>query len=252
MYIDGAAIGIYRQQHYPGRPTLIFLHDSLGCIQLWRSFPQHVAALTRCNLLIYDRQGYGTSADFTSLPRDNSYMHREADVLYKLIELCNIEQPILFGHSDGGSIALITAAAYPHLLKGIITVGAHIFVEDVTIRSILAAQQAYLTTDLREKLQKYHGAKTDHVFSAWADTWLNPQYRNWSIEQVLPNIICPVLVIQGTNDEYGSIAQVSGIVNNVAGYSESFLVPNAGHNPHKEQPEEIATKTASFIAQHCF
>lgn len=231
------------------KPTLVFLHDSLGCIELWRDFPQLLSEATHCNLLVYDRQGYGKSSPFGGTERGNNYLEVEADVLNLLLEELGIHHAILFGHSDGGSIALITAAKYPEKIKGIITEGAHIFVEEITLQGIGEAVKAYHTTNLSEKLAKYHGDKTEAVFWAWAKTWLTDEFAEWSIEHFLPQIQCPVLVIQGEKDEFGSLAQINGIVEQVSGKAERLIMPSIGHTPHKEAKEVVLKKTAQFIHQ---
>lgn len=229
--------------------TLIFLHDSLGCIELWRDFPQLVGQATHFNMLVYDRQGYGKSSPFGNIDRENNYLEVEADVLNELMEKLFIKSAILFGHSDGGSIALIAAAKYPGKIKGVITEGAHIFVEDITLKGIEVAVEAYRTTNLHQKLTKYHGNKTEAVFWAWANTWLSEEFKPWTIEHFLPHIKCPMLVIQGEEDEYGSLAQVDGIISQVSGEAQKFILPSAGHTPHKEAKELILEKTVAFINQ---
>jgi pimeloyl-ACP methyl ester carboxylesterase len=231
------------------KPTLVFLHDSLGCIELWRNFPQLLSEATHCNLLVYDRQGYGKSSPFGGSERGNNYLEAEADVLNLLLEKLSIHSAILFGHSDGGSIALITAAKYPEKIKGIITEGAHIFVEEITLQGITETVKAYHTTNLKEKLAKYHSDKTEALFWAWAKTWLTDEFAGWSIKHFLPQIQCPVLVIQGEKDEFGSLAQVNGIVEQVSGKAERFIIPSIGHTPHKEAKEMVLEKAVQFIHQ---
>lgn len=245
--IDGVAIAVKQEIIREERPTIIFLHDSLGCIELWRDFPQAICEMTDCNQVVYDRRGYGRSAPFASIKRTNSYLEDEADFLQQLIKAMGIQRPILFGHSDGGSIALIAASKYPADVTAIITEGAHIFVEEITLTGIRHVADAYRETDLKQKLQKYHGDKTEEVFAAWADTWLHPQFRSWNIENFLPGIGCPALIIQGEQDEYGSIAQVNGIINQVSGYSEELLLPSTGHTPHKQAREAVLLRAAAFI-----
>lgn len=230
-------------------PTIIFLHDSLGAVSLWRDFPATVGQLTNCNVLVYDRQGYGESAPFTAVTRENNYLETEADTLIKLMDAFDLKQAILFGHSDGGSIALIAAAKYPERIQAIITEGAHIFVEEITLAGIRDAVHAWQTTDLKFRLAKYHRENTEGIFHAWIDTWLNPTFRDWSIEHFLPSIKCPVLVIQGEKDEFGSMEQVNGIMNNVSGKVEQLIVPGVGHTPHKESKEVVVMKTTAFIRE---
>jgi pimeloyl-ACP methyl ester carboxylesterase len=231
------------------RPTLVFLHDSLGCIELWRDFPQQLGEATLCNVLVYDRQGYGKSSPFSNSGRENDYLEVEADVLNALMEKLSMNTAILFGHSDGGSIALIAAAKYPEKIKGVITEGAHIFVEDITLKGIKDAVEAYRTTNLHQKLTKYHGDKTEAVFWAWAKTWLSEGFTSWTLEHFLPLISCPVLVIQGEKDEYGSLAQVGGIISQVSGETQKLIIPSVGHTPHKEAREVVLEKTVPFINQ---
>lgn len=245
----GLAISSYHTNN-SHRPTLVFLHDSLGCIELWRDFPQQLAEASECNLVVYDSQGYGQSPAFPkAYTRDNTYLEKEADVLDQLLAARGISDAILFGHSDGASIALIAAAKYPDRIKGVISEAAHIFVEEETLAGVREAVLAYHTTNLRERLQRYHGAKTEALFSAWTDTWLSDSYRSWSITSFLPQIHCPVLVIQGTEDEYGTLSQVEGIVNGVQGPVQSFLMSAVGHTPHKEAKEIVLERSAAFIRQ---
>jgi pimeloyl-ACP methyl ester carboxylesterase len=229
-------------------PTLIFLHDSLGCIQTWRDFPALLAQKTNCNYLIYDRLGYGQSpADPEALNRKKDYLEQEAVTLNRLIEELEIQSPILFGHSDGGSIALIAASLEHHRISAIIAEAAHIFVEEITLAGIRRAKENYPHGGLREKLMNYHGSKADAVFYAWADTWLADHFRDWNIEPVLSSIHCPCLIIQGEKDEFGSLRQVEGIERNIRGKTRKIIVKNAGHSPHKERKELILKRSSEFI-----
>jgi len=237
-----------RISNHPGRPTIIFLHDSLGCIELWRDFPEKLGELTQCNVFVYDRQGYGQSGPFTYDERDNYYMELEADILNDLLDFWELDDVILFGHSDGGSIALIAAGKYPERIKGVITEGAHIFVEDVTINGIKEAVELYKTTNLKTKLAKYHGDKTEDMFWAWASTWTTDEFRNWNIEHFLARITCPSLVIQGEDDEYGTLKQVEGIINQTTGNAEKLILSKVKHTPHKESPEVVLMQVSEFIA----
>ncbi|WP_138429822.1 alpha/beta fold hydrolase [Fodinibius saliphilus] len=240
-------VAVKKIMKYPGRPTLVFLHDSLGCIELWRDFPEKLAKQTKCNLIIYDRQGYGQSPPFSYSNRDKDYMELEADILHKLLRYWEVNDAILFGHSDGGSIALIAAAKYPKNIRGIITEGAHIFVEDITIEGIREAIKMYETTDLKSKLAKYHGDKTEQMFWAWAGTWTSEDFREWNIEKHLPSVTCPSLVIQGSNDEYGSLKQVRGIVDKTNGRSRKLVIPGAKHTPHRTKAELMLEETNRFV-----
>lgn len=231
---------------HQNQPTLVFLHDSLGCVTLWRDFPQKLAELTNCNVLIYDRLGYGKSEPM-STQRETDYMEQEADVLNELLAVLNINEVILFGHSDGGTIALLMASKYPDKIKAVIAEAAHIFVEEVTLKGIRDAEIAYKTTNLPERLAKYHGDKVDLIFKAWTEIWTSPRFINWNIEHFLKNITAPLLFIQGNADEYGTLDQVEKTITQVTGISEKFILQNTGHTPHKEKPEMVLEKAAVFI-----
>ena len=243
--INGMAI--YRSNVLPGKPTIVFLHDSLGCIELWRDFPVKVAAAVQCNLLIYDRWGYGKSDPMPTHVRPVNYLELEAAILNELLTELEIEDAILFGHSDGGSIALITAAKHPDKIRAVIAEAAHIFVEEATLNGISVALDLYETTDLRQRLEKYHGTKTETLFKAWTETWKRNDFRDWNIEHLLAGITCPLLFIQGENDEYGSLEQVEKTISHVRGTAEKFIVPNIGHTPHKEDTETVLKKTVDYI-----
>ena len=234
---------------FPNRPTLVFLHDSLGCVELWRDFPERLAAATQYNYLVYDRLGYGKSGPFVNPLRDKHYLEAEATFLHQLLVEHNIEKALLFGHSDGGSIALLTAALYPERIQAIITEGAHVFVEEVTLASIRAAQETYNTTDLPQRLTKYHGTNTEPLFNAWTETWLSPAFRDWDITGFLPQITCPALIIQGEDDEFGTPKQVETIVARCSGPTQALLISGVQHNPHKEVPEEVIEKGVDFLQQ---
>ncbi len=231
----------------PEKPTLVFLHDSLGCIELWRDFPQRLAEATGCNLFLYDRQGYGKSSPFISTDRPRNYLELEADVLDQLIRATGIRNLILYGHSDGASITLLAAAKYPWHFTGIITEGPHVFVEDLTQKGVREAWKAFQTTRLRERLMQYHGSNTDDLMEAFVKNWLSPQYRSWNIESFLPRITCPLLIIQGEKDEYGTLEQVARIVQSVSVSANQFIIPSIGHTPHKEAPQATHERAVSFI-----
>ena len=228
-------------------PVIIFLHDSLGCTELWRDFPQKISDQTGISCLCYDRQGYGRSDPFSTNKRTNKYLENEAVVLKKIIDALNLKKVYLFGHSDGGSIAIIAASLYPQTIRGIITEGAHIFVEEITLSGIREAIHLYQTINLKQRLEKYHGEKTEMVFKLWTETWLSPEFQDWNIESYLNHIICPSLIIQGEEDEYGSLDQVESIVKNTKGNSERLVIKDSGHSPHKETPLLVASKTVGFI-----
>ncbi|HLS71228.1 MAG TPA: alpha/beta hydrolase [Chitinophagaceae bacterium] len=222
--LDLNAIAFTHINNYPGRPTLVFLHDFLGCIRLWRGFPEKLAALTACNVLVYDRQGYGASCAFSYEKREKNYMELEADILKDLLHYWKIENPILFSHSDGASIALIFAGKYPKTPKALILKGLHVFIESITIKGIKEAIEKYKTTDLKFRLEKYHGDKTDALFWAWAETWTSEDFQDWNIEHFLKYIQCPILVFQGEKDEFGTIKQVKSVEKNTLNLTQSIFL----------------------------
>lgn len=229
------------------RPTIIFLHDSLGCIDLWRDFPQKLAEATSCNILVYDRLGYGKSDPMDTFIRPVNYLELEADILNDMLTELKIKNVILFGHSDGGSIALIYASKYPDRIRAVLCEAGHIFVEKVTLQGIQNAIVQYTTTNLAEKLAKYHGEKVEAIFKAWTLTWTREDFLSWNIEHLLSNIICPLLFIQGEDDEYGSLLQVERTIEQVSGKAEKLIIPSAGHTPHKESPDYTLTEATRFI-----
>jgi pimeloyl-ACP methyl ester carboxylesterase len=230
-------------------PVLVFLHEGLGSIGQWRDFPDKISARTGLSALVYDRWGYGGSDPLTQ-PRKPDYLHAEALVsLPEVLYQCDIDKPILIGHSDGGSIAIIYAGTYPQKVSGIITEAAHVFVEDVTVEGIKSAVEVYESTDLKKRLAKFHDNNTELMFRGWSDIWLSPEFRNWNIEEYLPQITCPFLAIQGKDDEYGTPAQVEAIVDKVTGSARASMIDNCGHIPHIQAMEKVFSEMVSFIRQ---
>jgi pimeloyl-ACP methyl ester carboxylesterase len=229
-------------------PTLIFLHEGLGCIALWRDFPAKLAAATGCGALVYSRAGYGHS-DPCSLPRPIRFMHHEGlEILPQVIDAANIRKCILVGHSDGGSIAIVYAGGTPASpLLGLITEAAHVFCEDITAESIQKAAEIYRNSDLRGKLEKYHGKNTDCAFWGWNRVWLDPEFRKWNLEEYLPGIKVPMLAIQGADDEYGTAAQVEAIKRQAGAGAEILMLPKCGHSPHRDQEKRTLHAMTEFI-----
>jgi pimeloyl-ACP methyl ester carboxylesterase len=228
-------------------PTLVFLHEGLGSISLWKDFPGRLAAACGCNALVYSRYGNGFSDTLTEARRPD-YMHHEAlEVLPRLLAQLSIQRPIFFGHSDGASIAIIHEGSGPRDALGMILCAPHILVEDITIRSIQAAKVAYETTDLRSRLARYH-ADVDLTFRGWNDIWLHEDFRRWNIEDGLPRIRCPVLAIQGEDDEYGTFEQIDGIAARAA-HVQLCKLENCGHSPHRDQADAVVNATVEFVRQ---
>ena len=229
-------------------PTLIFLHDALGSISTWKDFPEQLSQEVQCNYLIYDRLGHGKSSSNPNAPnKQPDYLVHEAKILLDLITALNIPNPILFGHSDGGSIALIAASIGNAYIKGIIVEAAHIFVEDLTLKNIQKVKSDYQSGMLKNQLIKHHGEKADAVFFSWVNTWLDQSFRDWDITHFLPNISCPCLILQGEADEYGTMQQVEGIRAGVKGLSQVIVLPRLGHAPHREATEDVLKLTSDFI-----
>lgn len=248
--VKGKNLFIKFNNSFENKPTIVFLHDSLGSVELWRDFPEKLAEATQCNVLAYDRLGYGKSFPMTTHERENNYMELEADGLNDLLSELNINDAILFGHSDGGTIALIAASKYPEKVKAVICEAGHIFVEDITVKGVKEALNAYNTTNLPQRLEKYHRDKVETIVKAWTEIWLSEKFRTWNIESFLQNITSPLLFIQGEADEYGTLDQVEKTVSQVTGTAEKFIIPNIGHTPHKESPEIVLNKSIEFIEKY--
>ena len=238
--------------HAVANPTLVFLHEGLGSIGQWRDFPAQLCARTHLPGLTYERWGFGRSEPLIG-PRPRDYLNREArDTLPEALAACGITaSPILFGHSDGASIALLFAAFYPEQALAVISESAHVFVEEVCLAGIQEARAAYESGDLRKGLHRYHGANTDAMFQGWCDTWLRADFRDWNMVQELSQIVCPTLIIQGADDEYGTRAQVDAIAAGVSGPKEILWLPGCAHIPHHQARETILTTATSFIKSRC-
>lgn len=228
-----------------GAPAIVFLHEGLGSVSMWRDFPQKVADATGCEAVVYSRAGYGRS-DPATLPRAVGYMHDEGlAVLPALLAELGLERPILFGHSDGGSIALICAGGTDTPLAGVIAMAPHVLVEDISVSSIAQAKVAWTTTDLPARLGKYHN-DVDAVFRGWNDIWLHPDFRAWNIEEYLPRIAVPVMAIQGEDDEYGTMDQIERIARGAKDV-ELVKLADCRHSPHKDQPQAVIDAVVEFV-----
>ena len=227
------------------KPVLVFLHEGLGSITQWRDFPQKVVAATGCPAIVYARYGYGQS-DILQEQRKPDFMHDEALVaLPQLLASLAISAPILVGHSDGASISLIYAGA-GNPVRGVIVEAPHVFVEEHGMAGIVAAKEAFESTDLPHKLGKHHRDPVK-TFYGWNDVWMSNDFRRWNIEASLPGIRCPVMAIQGEDDAYGTFVQLDAIARQVGGPCELVKLPACGHTPHKEQPEETLAAVTRFV-----
>lgn len=241
-----------RRLHYrlvgadEGGAPLVFLHEGLGSVELWRGFPEDLVGATRRTGLIYSRYGNGWS-DPPTEPRRPDYMHDEAlRSLPEVVDQLMTRPPVLVGHSDGASIALIYAGS-GRPVEALVLLAPHVFTEPEGLESIAAIRRRFPTSDLPEKMAKYH-ADPQATFYAWADIWLEPSFRAWNIEEYLPAITCPILLIQGVEDEYGTIEQLDAIERSVAGRVQRLLVEGAKHDPHLADPDLVTGTTARFVS----
>ena len=230
-----------------GAPTIVMLHEGLGSVAMWRDFPKRVAEATGCPVVVHSRYGYGQS-DVRQAPLSVRYMHEEGlEALPEFLDKLGIVEPVLFGHSDGGSIALIHAGAHDRV-KALVLEAPHVFVEDVSVKSIAEAKVAYETTDFAKKLARYH-ADAERTFWAWNNMWLDPAFRAWNIEEYLPRVECPVLAIQGCEDEYGTMAQIEAIARQARGPVELLKLERCRHSPHRDRPEAVIEAVARFVSE---
>jgi pimeloyl-ACP methyl ester carboxylesterase len=233
-------------------PLVVFLHEGLGSVAMWRDFPDRLCDSGGLRGLIWSRAGYGRSTARLDGERWGAdFMQRQArEVLPPFLQALGVdtarEPPWLFGHSDGASIALLYAADFPGRVAGLIVLAPHIFVEDLTIANIEQARETFRSTDLRARLARYHD-DVDSAFWGWNDVWLSAQFRPWNIESSLPSIRCPVLAMQGCDDEYGTMAQIDGIARALPG-TLLLRLASCGHSPHRDQPEAVIAATVAFIA----
>ena len=232
-------------------PLMVFLHEGLGSVAMWRDFPLRLCEALRCRGLVYSRPGYGQStprAEGETWAPD--FMHQQAhEVLPALLEALGIDttvdKPWLLGHSDGGSISLLYAAKFPDQIAGAVVLAPHILVEEISVSNIAAARTAYLETDLRQRLARYHD-DVDSAFWGWNDIWLHPEFRDWNITQELATITCPLLAVQGINDEYGTLEQIRGIAR-VVPQCVTAEIPDCGHSPHRDQPDRLIAAIRDFF-----
>ncbi len=234
----------------PDAPLVVFLHEGLGSLAMWRGWPEAFCRRAGVRGLVYSRYGYGRSTPRPAAERwDPDYMQEHArDHLPALLAALGLEdeRPVLFGHSDGGTIALLYAAEHPDRVRAIAVVAPHIFVEPGTLQAIAEARERYLRPGLRERLARYHD-DPDSAFWAWNDAWLSPAFAQWDIRDRLPRIACPVLAIQGDRDEYASLEQIHGIARVLPG-TPCVVLPDCGHSPHREQPERLERRLLEWLA----
>lgn len=228
---------------------LVLLHDSLGCVALWRDFPQKLAAATGRTVIAYDRLGFGNSAAHPS-ELALSFVADEAQQGFaQVLQYFGLENFVVLGHSVGGGMAICCAAHYPQACQGLVTIAAQTFVEDRTIAGIRSAQQQFAQPGGMERLAKYHGTKADWVLRAWTHTWLSAGFAHWRLDGVLPQVCCPTLAIHGALDEYGSNTHPQMIASTVQGPASLEILPGCGHLPHKEQAAHCVALIAAHLNQ---
>ena len=230
-------------------PTLVLLHEGLGSVAMWKEFPPRLAEQTGYGVLAYSRLGYGQS-DPVALPRPLTYMHEEArEVLPTVLEEAGVRKAILVGHSDGASIATIYAGSRQDFrVRGLVLIAPHFFVEDISVQSIAAVKDAYESGDLRERLGKYH-RDVDVAFRGWNRAWLDPEFRRWRIDEYLPYIRVPILIVQGEDDEYGTAAQIALAEQETYCPLEVLMLAGAGHSPQIDRPEETLAAIGEFVTR---
>lgn len=247
VFIDGLQV---EYQEWPARkadmPSLVLLHEGLGCIALWRDFPAQLAAQSGARVIAYSRPGYGQSDPYPEA-RTPRYMHDEAErILPAFLAALEITRPVLVGHSDGGSIGLLYAARFPDALAGLVVMAPHAFVEEETLAGIRLAASAWATTDWPQRLARYH-RDAPRVFADWNDCWLSPAFRDWNIEADLAAIRCPVLALQGIDDEYGTLRQIEVIAEQVPG-TRLLALADCAHSPQREQTAAVLQAITEFLA----
>jgi len=230
-------------------PTIVMLHEGLGCVGLWGDFPDKLQQATGCGVFVYSRAGYGQSSQ-VALPRPLTYMHDEArEILPELLDAIGFQRGLLFGHSDGASIAAIYAGSHEdHRVGGLVLMAPHFFTEGIGIAAIEEARKAYETTDLRAKLARWH-KDVDVAFKGWNDAWLDPEFRKWDITEQLAYIRVPILIVQGEDDQYGTVKQIEAAGRECYCPVEVALLPGAKHSPQREAPEATLKAVSDFVAQ---
>jgi pimeloyl-ACP methyl ester carboxylesterase len=226
-------------------PELVLLHEGLGCVSHWKDFPRRLANATGCGVTVYSRYGAGQS-DVMTEPRKVSYMHEEAlNALPDLLRQLEIENPVLIGHSDGASIAIIYAGAYDHV-RGLVLLAPHVFVENLSVASIAEAKVQFQSTNLPEKLARHHRDAV-RTFWGWNDIWLDPEFRGWNIEEYLSRITCPILAIQGLDDQYGTVKQIEAIERQCRDTVETLMLADCRHSPQRDQPDAVLEAIRKFV-----
>lgn len=245
--MDGRALEVSTWGPDANSPSpLVLLHEGLGSVDRWKDLPTVLAERLGRRVMAYSRYGHGGS-DPPARPRTTTFMHEEAEFLSQVLDRCGLGRVVLLGHSDGASIALLSAARMPDRIAGLVLEAPHVFVEDVGLASIELMRVRYVESDLRQRLAKHH-VHVDAAFSGWCDVWLDPAFRTWNLEADLPRVTCPTLVIQGELDRFGTLSQVDAIVRQVSGPAERLVLPDCGHTPHRDQRDIVVDAIVTFVS----
>lgn len=247
LALDGAELELVRiPARRGGLPSLVFLHEGLGSTGLWRDFPASIAARTGAEAIVYSRRGNGFSTPVDG-PRKPSYMHDEAlTILPRLLDVLDVRETVLFGHSDGGSIAIVFAAEHPQHVRALVLEAPHLFVEPISVESIAAIRTQYESTELRERMRRYH-ADVDKTFYGWNDIWLAPEFADWNIEAYAARVRAPVLALQGVDDEYGTPAQIDAMASRASAPVDRVLLARCGHAPHRDRRKLVEAMAGDWI-----
>ena len=244
LVVEGVTLEFRRWPGATDRLPILLLHEGLGSVSLWQGFPDRLAKTTGRAVIAWSRQGHGFS-DPAPVSRDPDYMHREADRVPALLDAVGVRRAHFFGHSDGASIALIAAARSPKAVASLILEAPHVYVEQLTVDSIAGIRDLFETTDLARKMARHH-TDAHHIFRRWNDIWLDPRFRDWTIEALLASIVAPALLIQGWDDEYGTMDQLDRIAAAIA-QTLRLELASCGHSPHRDQPEAVLEAAAAFL-----
>ena len=245
-YTIGATALYYKKWEVENaKQTIVLLHDSLGCTVLWREWPLELAEALQMNVISYDRRGYGLSDNYT-VKRPIDYLEQEAEILHQLMQHWQLDQPIVFGFSDGASVATIYAGMFPDSLSKLIVEGVHVLLEEETLQGVRNAKTTLETTKIAKVLEKYHGDKVMDLYTAWTETWLSEQHQTWNIQHFIPKIKVPVFVFQGEKDEFGSMNQVNAF-DAASNQVTKWIVKDAAHTAHKEKKDVVFAAIVNFI-----
>lgn len=247
---DGTEIAALHGRHPEGKgkPTLVLLHEALGCIRMWKLFPQQLSERLQQDVFVYERRGYGGSSPIT-LPRPDDYLEQEGrDWVEPVLDAAGLDKVTLIGHSDGGSVALVAAAQLSDRVVSIVTMAAHIYIDHMTTAGIVEACERYATTDLPQRLSRFHGERTDLLFRAWSETWQRPSVvENFNLTPWLSKIRCPALIMQGQSDQYGLPDQVDDICNGIGEHAVADFIANCAHIPHLEAADSTLLAIEQFL-----